>query len=58
MNALDTNQNMEIYIYADLSNGIGIKDSLKKKLNISSDKRIDNSRIFRDPMNLITAINL
>ena len=29
-----------------------------EKLNIYSDKRIDNSRIFRDPMNLITAINL
>tara|TARA_A100001388_G_C28702691_1_gene467011 strand:- start:234 stop:686 length:453 start_codon:yes stop_codon:yes gene_type:complete len=58
INALDTNQNMEIYIYADFSDGEGIKDSLKKKLNISSDKRIDNCMIFRDPLNLVTAINL
>ena len=47
-----------IYIYADFSDGEGIKDSLKKKLNISSDKRIDNCMIFRDPLNLVTAINL
>ena len=51
MNALDTNQNMEIYIYADLSKFVyRAKRFIEKKLNISSDKRIDNSRIFRDPI--------
>ena len=58
LNALNTSKNMEIYIYADITNGEGIKDVLKKKLNINDDKRIRNSLIFSDPINLVAAINL
>ena len=58
LNALDSSKNMEIYIYADLTNGYDIKEKLKSKLNIEQDQRIESGKIFRDPVNLVTAINL
>ena len=58
MNALSSNQKIEIYIYADLTDGRQIKESLKNKLDIFSDKRIDNCMIFCDPINLVASINL
>tara|TARA_Y100001968_G_scaffold189641_1_gene173805 strand:- start:22886 stop:23338 length:453 start_codon:yes stop_codon:yes gene_type:complete len=58
INALDSSKNLEIFIYADLSDGKGLREILKEKLDIKEDKRIDKCKIFCDPINLITAINL
>ena len=58
LNALDSSKSMEIYFYADLTSGHDIKEKLKNKLNIEQDQRIESGKIFRDPVNLVTAINL